>query len=121
MKKVNSQIHVRIDEPIKLRRILLESAIEAAESLKIYERFKAIRREKKRQEKELKAIIKELKIANEVLIKNLPLTDYGSKPKRIVTPKEIKEIKEPIKPRVVKHKSKLEMDLDSIREKLSKL
>lgn len=118
MKTDNSQLHVRIDEPIKIRRNILESAIEAAEALKIYERFKAIRKEKVRQEKELKGIIKELAVAMDNLEKSLPSAPHEEKPKMYSIKPEVKE--KPIKPRL-EQKTKLEIDLDEIKEKLSRI
>ena len=119
MKKENT-IHVKINEPTELRRNILEAAIESAESLKIYEKTKAIRRNKKTQEKELKAIMKELKLAIDLLDKNLPWAGTEEiKPKpKILKPKKIEEPRQIIKP---EPKSRLEMDLEEIKRKLSRL
>jgi len=119
MKKENSQLHIRIDEPVELRKGILESAIDVAESLKLYEGVKAIKRNKNLYKKALKTRVKELRTAVERLEKNLPKVSTDEpKQKQAVGPKESEPTK---RIRLVGPKSKLETDLEEIRAKLNKL
>ena len=126
--KIDEQFFVGIQEPMDLRRNILESSREVIHTLQSYEKVQAIREEKLRRLRQFKTVIEELKYLVSKLSGSLPKVQV-----REVSPDE--KIKEPVKvmkakeQRVIPKKKdvgivelkKLEEELSAIEGKLSQL
>jgi len=126
-----SKVKVRLDTPIRIRKLILESAIDATKLQKYLRNFKVIRRQKIEQVRMFKQKIKEIKEQFHEIefesLKELPhLRIFQTKKpkakktkkiheKSLITKKEIEKQKTPIK------KDKLQAELDEIKTKLDTL
>ncbi len=105
-------MHIGINEPVKCRKKILSSTIDTIKVLKQYEKYKQIKKEKELYQKqfeknlgEIKEITKKLAILPNVKIES-PIKKEG-KPKQIIKEK--------------KKTSKLDKDLDALRDKIQSL
>jgi valyl-tRNA synthetase len=71
-KSAESEVHIAIQEPDNVRRVLLESAKDSIKFLQRQEKFEEIRSQKKALFDELKIILKELVYLNNKLDKEMP-------------------------------------------------
>lgn len=122
-----SILHVQIDNPTDVRRNILESAINSAEILKNYEKYREIRHRKKQYMERFAKISKEIKEEINKLEDNLPeIKEEVKKPEipRVTEQKPVVKVKKVVhKEPIIKQqpKSKLEQDIDEIRKKLARL
>ncbi len=109
-------LHIKFFNPIDNRKQILESALLVTNLLQKYEDFKSIRNEKEKQKALFNKTIKEIKL----LFKNLEykeLPEYKTQKQKIS--KKTKEIKIDLKKPITK--TQLELELESIKEKLENL
>lgn len=122
MKEANSQMYLGIEEPNRKRKQLLNSAVSSIEILRGYERFRKFRRETGIQKNELRNLMKEIRLLFNELYELMPAVELP----------KVEEKKELPKPKVVKpavkhvvkkqhHMTKLEMDLQSLKDKIAKI
>lgn len=112
MKTLGKDVHVRVSNSIDKRKSILESALLSNNLLQKYEDLKAIRNEKSKQIALFKKTIKEvILLFKDLEFKELPEIKIQ---KEEIIKKEIMEEK-PIS------RTKLESDLDNIRNKLENL
>lgn len=117
-KSLHSGVHVRIQDSIDKRKSILESALLSTNLLQKHEDFKIIRNEKRKQMALFKKIIKEIKLlAKELEYKELPEAKI---PKRESPKKLIKQAEKEISIEKIS-KTRLEHDLEDIRNKLQNL
>jgi hypothetical protein len=117
-------IHVGINEPKQHRKEILTAAIDVIESLKNYEKYKKIEKEKNLYRTYLIKNIKQLNIMLkkfETMIPKLKIKEKHkeTKPKETTQQKK-KVIKKPIKIKD-RHLERLEEDIMNIRSKINKL
>lgn len=114
-KTLHSGVHVRLENYIDKRKNILESALLNVNLSQKYEDFKIVRNEKAKQISLFKKIIKEINL----LFKDL---EYEELPEVKISKKELKEEKiiKDIKEKSIS-KTKLEVDLEDIKNKLENL
>lgn len=119
--------YTQIQEPLNVRRSVLEAALYSAEILKSYENLKKIHAEKDAYKRKLKTIINNIKILNNRITEELPELPQEEKPTPFKKPAPIKppkiEIKIPIKKKEIQPavKSQLDLELADIKSKLEEL
>lgn len=114
-KNEESEVHVAIQEPENLRRILLESAKDSIRFLQREERLKEIKNQKKALFDELKVVLKELVYLNNKLDKVMPRV----KVKRPSVEKELADEAEEAKAAVAaKPRIATKSRLDELEEEL---
>jgi len=119
--------YTQIQEPLTIRRSVLEAALYSAEILKSYENLKKIHAEKDAYKKKLKTIIANIKILNSRITEELPELPQEERPQPVKKPEPIKplkvEIKIPIKKKLMQPvaKSGLDLELEDIKSKLENL
>lgn len=116
-------IHTRIEQPISIRKDLLEGAIDGVEILKTIENVKKIHYEKEILRKKLKIVLDKLKILDNRLAKNIPRLPSE---KKKVEPEEVMEkpIKEKFRPKKevkMPHQNRMSSELDILRRKIESL
>ncbi len=111
--KKNSE-YVRIEQPIFLRRKLLETAVESTEILRFFENYKSIRNKKVSQIKKLRTITRKIKREIFKLNKEMPESTVGEI-------KPLKKDKSNTKTKKTKRATTLDEELKRIKLKLSKL
>lgn len=118
-------VHTRIDQPITMRRDLLECAIDCAEVLRSIENVKRIHNERELVKKKLKVVMDKLRIVNSRFSKELPALPREKKEAvDVEEPKpKVQEVKAPRPkvPRGLSEEEKINRDLDSIRKKIEAL
>lgn len=115
MKILGEDIHVRVSNSIDKRKLILESALLSNSLLQKYEDIKAVRNEKTKQMALFKKTMKEIILLfKELEFKELPEIKIPKEETFKRTKKEIMEEK-PVS------RTKLESDLDNIRNKLENL
>lgn len=119
-------VHTRIDQPITMRKDLLECAIDCAEILRSIENVKRIHDERESEKKKLKVVMDKLRVLNSRFHKDLPQLP---KEKKV----EIKEETEfaPVKseprpkrqpkPRVTSPEERANRELEALRHKIESL
>ncbi len=134
-KKKEEVFFVGVKEPIEIRRNILEASREMVLLLQLYEKFKAVREEKRHEMEKLRGLVREIAQLVSRLKKHLPKTSLRALPlgeiKRQV--KEV-EIREKVPVHFVAEKQeektlteelteleKLEAELASIEQKLNHL
>src|SRR5574341_1515112 len=112
-------IHTRIDEPITMRKDLLECAIDCAEILRSVENVKKIHDEREIVKKQLKIVMGKLGVLNSRLYRDLP-TVQRERP--VADTSEIPKIKpvkpRPKKPRIISHEDQANRELEDLRRKI---
>jgi hypothetical protein len=122
MKKDRSNdIYVGMDNPVEIRKNILESSRDMIHALQSYEKLKLIRAEKDRNMQMLNAMLKEIRMIIADLQDEMPRTRIA--PQHVEAPalqdekpKKIRKI-----PKTPSELEKLESALDDIENKLSKL
>lgn len=126
MPKEKQLVHARIENPILVRKTLLESAILTTELLKSYQKLRKIRTEKKHYKVEFRQNLQEIKN----LLEKLELQELPRPPTipKLHTFKEVgKEIKKEKIKRIKQEKllesesSELDSELRRLQEKLENL
>lgn len=118
-KKLGKGVHIRIEDQIDKRKIILESALSVANLLQKHEDLKPIRNEKAKQIALFRKIIKETRLLfKELEYEELPEFKLPQKESSRKLMKEIKEEMELEKPIT---KTRLEHELEDIRNKLENL
>lgn len=134
VKKVSSMkndhvVHVRVDSPESLRKVILRTAIDSAKLIQDYVELKAIREEKKRLVGQLYDVLRMIrKIESELKSRHLPKVKE-EKPVKVApmvreAPKAEKPVEEFKEERPVYGKSdieKLQDELKGVEKRLSKL
>lgn len=126
--KPRAQIHMRMDAPVRTRKIILESAIGATRLQQYLKSFKTIRRQKIEQQKMFKQTIREVKeLFHKIEFESIhDLPKKYEKPKKIAKLKKTKKKQEISKKQMQKAKKplksdKLERELADINKKLNAL
>jgi len=121
MREANTPMFVGIEEPSEKRKHVLNSAIETIEILRGYERFRKLRRESGIHKNDLRVLMKEVKLLfNEIgeLMPTVELPKEEEK-KQEIKPKQERVVIKPVKKQ--HHLTKLEMDLQSLKDKIAKI
>ena len=106
--------YIRLEQPIPLRRKILETAIDSTEILRFFETYKSIKVEKISKIKKLRTLMGKIKREIHKLNKEIPESRIDS-----LKPKKSEKIKLPLKK---KDKfTSLDEELGRIKEKLSKI
>ena len=118
-------VHTRIDQPITIRKDLLECAIDCAEILRSVENVKRIHNERELEKKKLKVVMEKLRVLNSRFNKDLPQLPKEKAPKQEVVEleperPEPKPKKQP-KPKAVSMEDKINKELEAIRSKIESL
>ncbi|HLC37591.1 MAG TPA: hypothetical protein VJJ53_02320 [Candidatus Nanoarchaeia archaeon] len=120
-----SDVHVQIEDPIYVRKQILNTAINAAEILKHYEVIKEIKHRKKQYQEKLKEVFNEIQELRNKLEGDLPKVkeEVEHKPKHVplMTPLPKEKIRGKIQKQREAHKSSVDRDIESIRRKLDLL
>lgn len=116
-------IHTRIDQPITMRKDLLECAIDCAEILRSVENVKKIHDERELVKKKLKIVMGKMSVLNSRLYRDLPRVQ---REKAIAEEQKIPEFKpapqpRPKKPRIISHEDKANKELEALRRKIESL
>ncbi len=135
-KKKEEVFFVGVNEPVEIRRNILEASREMVLLLQMYEKFKSVRDEKRHEMEKLRGLVREIALLVSRLKRHLPKTNLRALPLAEVE-KERKKDKEQIVISVheareakVEEKSlaqelteleKLEAELASIEQKLNHL
>lgn len=119
-------MHVGIANPNRKRKEILGSAVEILELLKHYEKSRKIKREKNARKRELKALMKEIKILAGELKELIPVVELPKEEaKKEVVEKQIKKVEiKKVETTEIKredHSTRLEKDLQALRDKISSL
>ena len=115
---------VGLEEPDELRRYLLESARDAVDILKKFERFKSVRSEKIREIEKLKSDMREISKLVAKLRSELPKTKLRVKLRaheKVVEKKTVKKEEKITKKKEMTELDKLESELSAIEGKLKSL
>lgn len=118
-------VHTRIDQPITIRKDLLECAIDCAEILRSIENVKKIHNERELEKKKLKVVMDKLRVLNSRFHKDLPQL-----PREKPVKEEVIEL-EPIrhepkpkrqpKPRSMSPEERANRELEALRHKIESL
>lgn len=122
-------IHTKIEQPISIRKDLLEGAIDSVEVLKTIENFRKIQHEKDIIRRKLKIVLDKLKVLDKRLLKNMPGLPRERKPRREFeepiprkAKKTLKKSKKATqKPKVNRFENKMSSELDALRHKIEDL
>lgn len=121
---VKAQLHTQLNEPVRLRKLILESAIDATKLQQYLKSFKKIRKQKIEQQRMFKTKIKEIKeLFHKIELESIPdLPQKFTKPKKQIKTKGKKITKKQIqKEKIPIAQDKLEKDLSDINKKLKDL
>lgn len=115
-------IHTRIDQPITMRKDLLECAIDCAEILRSIENVKKIHEERELVKKKLKIVMGKMSVLNSRLYRDLPRVQR----ERPAEEQKIPEFKpapqpKPRKPRAISHEDRANKELEDLRRKIESL
>ncbi len=114
-------IHTRIDQPITMRKDLLECAIDCAEILRSVENVKKIHEEREIVKKKLKVVMAKMSILNSRLYRDLPRVQR----ERVLEEQKMPEIKpvqpRPKKPKIISHEDRANKELEDLRRKIESL
>ena len=113
MASKKSSEYVRVEQPLFLRRKLLETAIESTEVLRFFESYKTIREEKVSKIKKLRTLMRRIKREISNLDKEMPESKIGEQQEK---PEKVKSL-----PKKTKKVNSLDEELDKIKQKLSDL
>ncbi len=118
-------VHTRIDQPITVRKDLLECAIDCAEVLRSGENVKRIHAEREILKKKLKVVMEKIRVLNSRFYKELPHL-----PKEKPAKEEVVEL-EPVKPeprpkrqpkpRSMSPEERANRELEALRHKIESL
>ncbi len=116
-------IHTRIDQPITMRKDLLECAIDCAEILRSVENVKKIHDEREIVKKKLKIVTGKLSILNSRLYRDLPRLQ---RERAVAEEPEIPKFKpapqpRPKKPRAISQEDRANKELEDLRRKIESL
>ena len=120
-----SDVHVQIEDPIYIRKQILNTAINAAEILKHHEVIKEIKHRKKQYQEKLKVVFNEIQELRTKLEGDLPKVkeEVEHKPKDVLPtgplPKE--RIKKNIQKQRQLHKNPIDKEIEGIKRKLDLL
>lgn len=120
-----SDVHVQVENPIYVRKQILNTAINAAEILKHYEIIKEIKYRKKQYQERLKEVFNEMQELRSKLEENLPKVkeEVDHKPKHVSPmtslPKEKTRVN--IQKQRASHKSSLDKEIEDIKRRLDLL
>ena len=121
----SSDIHVQIEDPIYVRKQILNTAINAAEILKHYEVIKEIKHRKKQYQEKLKEVFNEIQELRGKLEEDLPKVkeEVEHKLKYIppMTPLPKERIRSKIQKQREPHKSSLDKEIEGIKRRLDLL
>lgn len=133
-KKEKEIFFVGVKEPVEIRRNILEASREMILLLQMYEKFKLVREEKRREMEKLRGLVREIAVLASRIKRHLPKTDLRALPieeikKKDVLPKKQKESvtnedmkrEEKTLTREITEIEKLEAELASIEKKLNNL
>jgi DNA-binding transcriptional regulator GbsR (MarR family) len=113
MESNKSSEYIRVEQPLFLRRKLLETAVDSTEILRFFENYKLIKEKKVSQIKKLKTLMRKIKREITKLNKEMPESKKDSLQKNKTKLKEL--------PKQTKKVRSLDEELDRIKEKLSNL
>ena len=88
MVKGEESVHVRIEQPVELRKEILNAAIEATTILRFYEHYKLIREQKDKKIQKLEKLLHSLKSDLRKLNRELPKIKEPKKKKAKITETE---------------------------------
>lgn len=118
MNEKNQPVHVQLDNPVKLRKDILNCAIRFNECLMVFESSKIVRARKEYYKKQINGLFKELKNEVKELIDNLPEVD-------IKEPKTVNVMEIINKPEAVKEApdnfNKFDAEIAEIKNRLKSL
>jgi|SRR3989344_6680172 len=120
-----SDVHVEIEDPIYVRKQVLNTAINAAEILKHYEVLKEIKHRKKQYQERLKEVFNKIQELRSGLEEDLPKIkeEVEHKPSYVppMTPLSKEKIKRNIQKQREPHRSSVDREIESIKRKLDLL
>lgn len=126
MKEAKNVMHVGLERPIEKRRDILSSAVGTIEILKRYEDFKKRKKEKEEFKRELKLLAKEIKTLYSEVEELMPQVELPrealpkkGEPVRVKVVKKKSVIFKPVKKE--EHFTKLDNDLQALKEKIARL
>lgn len=112
----DSSEYMKVDNPLVLRRKVLETAIDSTKFLRFFEDYKVIRDRKSNQIKKLRTLMRKIKREITAFNKLMPETKITEK---LEEEKKTKKIKG--KPKKTKKARNLEEEISNIKSKLSNL
>lgn len=121
LQRITAKVHTKIDTPLALRKLILESAIDATKLEQYTSGYSTIKKQKLEQQALFKKTIKDIKqLFQKIQIESLPELPEKKQQKEKFRPgktmkKEIHKIEQPTKP------DKFEQELEEIQKKLNKL
>lgn len=120
-----SDVHIQIEDPLALRKQILNTAINTAEILKHNEAIKEIHHRKRQYQKRLKDVFSEIEELKNNLERDLPkIREEKEQPPPEYKPQPVtakREIKAKVKKQRTPHKAPLDREIDNIRRKLESL
>ena len=119
-------VHTRIDQPITIRKDLLECAIDCAEILRSGENVKRIHSEREIVKKKLNVVIDKIRVLNSRFHKELPQLP---KEKKVEVKEEMEyapvrpepKLKRQSKPRSMSPEERANRELEALRHKIESL
>ena len=123
-KKEQSEVHIKVDMPLELRKTILRTAIGSAELLENFELFKKLRIEKHKTEAQLISTLRSVKSKIKDIKNSLPEVEEEIKKQEIKLSTPAKqEIKVPQQFKKVEktHVDRIRQELNSIESKLASL
>jgi len=129
-KKTDQAVHIRLDNPINKRRMVLQNAIDIVALLKRYENIKRLSQEKHMAYDEFRKIISSINwMVRQIRVKELPLNSedldkYAPQPKKekTVVQKAVKKVKKAIEVKKPEEKKdSLDWQMQELRRKLNSL
>lgn len=120
----DAELHVRIAEPMMIRRTVLNLALDTIQLMKRYDSIIAIRKRKYTMQQKLARTYGDIrKLSSQIKLKELPGMPRREPPKRLEIPKQA--MPKPVleKPKLIRKVdlSPLEEEMDEIRRKLAGL
>ena len=125
--KKQTVVHVQIENPINLRKEILNTAINSAEIIKHYEVLKEVKNRKKQYQKRLVEVLDEIEDLRKKLEDHLPVVKYEEhktkypKPMKSSPKREPKPRVKPVKKQRDLHRSPMDKEIDDMRRKLESL
>lgn len=119
---MNSPVHVQIDDPVALRKQVLNCAIKFNEVLKGSDSSKILRAKREHYKKQVSGLLKDLKQDIKILVSELPEVDIKEVKVKEVKREEIDLNSVISKPRVEhRHVNKLDSEIADIKKRLRNL
>jgi hypothetical protein len=129
-KKTDQTVHIRLDNSINKRRMVLQSAIDVIALLKRYENIKNLSKQKHEAYDEFRKVISSINwMVRQIRVKDLPLnaddlSEYTPKPvkEKTAVQKVVRKVKKAIQAKVPEErKDSLDWQMQELRRKLNSL